>query len=323
MIDGHNDVAWELRERFGSDLDRGDIEFALPELRTDLRRLRSGGVTGQFWSVFVPSTLRGADAVLATLEQLDLVHRMIERSPELELVTTAADLESAVRGGRIASLIGVEGGHSIASSLPVLRLLHRLGMRYLTLTHNDSTDWADSATGKQVAGGLSAFGVAVVGELNRLGVMVDLSHTADTTMRAALASSRAPVIFSHSNARAVCDVPRNIPDDVLALVSANGGIVMATFVSRFVTGKRRAGIDDVVRQLEYLRDVVGVAHIGIGGDFDGDDEMTLGLDDVSCYPRLFDALRDRGWSPADVAGLAERNILRVLRDVESVASEVA
>jgi membrane dipeptidase len=319
LIDGHNDLPWELRERYAGDLVRGDIARPLPAVHTDLPRLRAGGVSGQFWSVYVPSTLRPAEAVLATLEQFDLVTRMVEGYDELRLVTTADALEAAVAAGRVASLIGVEGGHSIANSLAVLRQLHRLGMRYLTLTHNDSTGWADSATGAASAGGLSEFGHAVVAELNRLGVIVDLSHAADTTMRAALASSIAPVIFSHSNARAVCDVPRNVPDDVLAQLPPNGGIVMVTFVSRFARAEGQATIDDVLRHLDHLRSTVGVEHIGIGGDFDGDDEVTLGLEDVSCYPRLFEALRRGGWPASDIDAVAGGNIVRVMREVEAVA----
>lgn len=321
LIDGHNDLAWELRTGFETEFVAAAFAAGLPGLHTDLPRLRAGGVAAQFWSVWVPSTLPEPEAVVATLEQIDLVRRLVDASPDLELVTTAAGIERAHRAGRIASLIGVEGGHAIAGSLAVLRQLHRLGARYLTLTHNDNTAWADSATAEPVVGGLSGFGRVVVAEANRLGVMVDLSHTADITMRAALASTTAPVIFSHSNARALCDVPRNVPDDVLALVPANGGIVMVTFVARYVTGAARATIDDVVAQLEYLRASIGIDHIGIGGDFDGDDGVTVGLDDVSCYPRLFEALRARSWSERDIEAVAGANILRVMRDVEA-ASDV-
>jgi membrane dipeptidase len=319
LIDGHNDLAWELRARFDEGVAAADFAGGLPGLHTDLPRLRAGRVAAQFWSVWVPSSLPEPDAVVATLEQIDLVRRLVAATPALELVTTADGIERAHRAGRIGSLIGVEGGHAIAGSLAVLRQLHRLGARYLTLTHNDNTAWADSATGGPGVGGLSAFGREVVAEANRLGVMVDLSHTADATMRAALASTTAPVIFSHSNARALCDVPRNVPDDVLALMPANGGVVMATFVARYVTSAARATIDDVVAQLEYLRATIGIDHIGLGADFDGDDDVTTGLDDVSCYPRLFDALRARSWSGAELDAVAGRNILRVMRDVEAVA----
>lgn len=319
LIDGHNDLAWAHREAFGCDLDRGDVALPQPRLHTDLPRLRAGGVGGQIWSVYVPSTLPEPEAVVATLEQIDFVRRLTARYDELALATTADEVERAVADGRIASLLGIEGGHSIGGSLAVLRAMHDLGVRAMTLTHNDNVAWADAATDEPAVGGLSGFGRAVVAEMNRIGMIVDLSHVADTTARDALQSTTAPVIFSHSNARAVCDVPRNVPDDVLALVPGNGGIVMATFVAWLVTTAPRATIDDVVAQLEHLREVVGPEHLGIGGDFDGDDAVTAGLEDVAAYPRLFDALRARGWSAAELDGLAGRNLLRVMRDVEAVA----
>jgi len=320
LIDGHNDLAWAHREAFGLDLDRGDVSLPQPRLHTDLPRLRAGGVRGQLWSLYVPSTLPEPEAVVATLEQVDFVHRLVARYDELALATTADEVECAVADGRLASLLSIEGGHAIGGSLAVLRQMHALGVRSMTLTHNDSTAWADSATGEPVAGGLSGFGRAVVAEMNRLGIVVDLSHVADTTARDALAATTAPAIFSHSNARALCDVPRNVPDDVLALVPANGGIVMATFVSFLVVAGRPATLDDVVAQLDHLREVVGAAHLGVGGDFDGADEVTAGLEDVAAYPRLFAALREHGWSPAELDGLAGRNFLRVLRDVEASAA---
>lgn len=357
LIDGHNDLPWAHRQAYGYDLDRADVALPQPALHTDLPRLRSGGVRGQFWSVYVPSALTGPEAVTATIEQIDFVHRLADRYDALALATTADELEAAVAAGRIASLLGAEGGHSIAESLGVLRMLHRLGVRYLTLTHNDNTSWADSATDEPAVGGLNEFGRAVVAEMNRIGMMVDLSHVAPTTMRDALDATRAPVIFSHSNARAVCDVPRNVPDDVLARLAANGGVCMATFVPSFVSPRTarwfdeckelaaergldpkdlaavnqivtERGVDDppppatlsdVIAQIEHLRAVAGVEHIGIGGDFDGTALVTAGLEDVATYPRLFEALRDRGWSHGEVDGLAGRNVLRVLRDVEAAA----
>ena len=319
LIDGHNDLAWAHRGAFGLDLRRGDVALPQPRLHTDLPRLREGGVRGQLWAAYVPSTLPEPEAVVTTLEQIDFVHRLVARYDQLELATTADEVERAVADGRLASLLSIEGGHSIGGSLAVLRQMHALGVRSMTLTHNDSTAWADSATDEPIAGGLSGFGRAVVAEMNRLGMIVDLSHVADTTMRDALEATSAPVIFSHSNARALCDVPRNVPDDVLALVPGNGGIVMATFVSFLVTTAPQATVEDVVAQLDYLREVVGVDHIGIGGDFDGADEVTAGLEDVASYPRLFDALRARGWSAAELDGLAGQNFLRVMRDVEAVA----
>jgi membrane dipeptidase len=358
LIDGHNDLPWAHREEFGSDFDLADLAVRQPRLRTDLPRLAAGGVNGQFWSVYVPPTTTEPEAVVATLEQIDFVRRMVERYDQLELVTTADQLVEAVAAGRLASLLGIEGGHSIGSSLGVLRQMHRLGARYMTLTHNDNVSWADSATDSAGVGGLSDAGRGVVAEMNRLGMMVDLSHVADTTMHAALDASSAPVIFSHSNARAVCDVVRNVPDDVLERIPGNGGIVMLTFVPFLVAedvarwmvesielaraassdpGSRPdlfqamrersvadppplATLDDVVRHFEYLRDAVGVSHIGVGGDFDGSDQVTAGLEDVSCYPRLFEALRAHGWSAAEVDAVAGTNLLRVMRDVESVAS---
>ncbi len=320
LIDGHNDLAWAHREVFAGDLDRGDLSLRQPQLHTDLPRLSAGGVRGQLWAAYVPSTLPEPRAVVATLEQIDFVHRLTARYDQLALATTADEVERAVARGRIASLIAVEGGHSIGSSLAVLRRLHGLGVRSMTLTHNESTAWADAATDEPVAGGLTTFGRQVVAEMNRLGMIVDLSHVSDATARDALATTSAPVVFSHSNARAVCDVPRNVPDDVLARVPANGGIVMATFVSFLVSASGRATIEDVVAQLDHLRDIVGAAHVGIGGDFDGSDDVTVGLEDVASYPRLFAALRARGWSAAELDGLAGRNFLRVMRDVEAVAA---
>jgi membrane dipeptidase len=357
LIDGHNDLPWAYRELCGLDAEQADLAEPQPRLQTDLPRLSAGGVKGQFWSVYVPSTLPEPQAVVATMEQIDLVHKMIARYDRLDFATSADEIESVVARGRLASLLGIEGGHSISSSLGVLRQLYRLGARYMTLTHNESTAWADSATDDPVAGGLSDFGREVVAEMNCLGMMVDLSHVADTTMRDALDATSAPVIFSHSNARAVCDVARNVPDDVLARVPDNGGVVMATFVPFFVSrpaaqwmrqalesARRAEGspgigpyqamreharahrppavtIDDVVAQFDYLRNVVGVDHVGIGGDFDGNDFVTLGLEDVASYPRLFDALRARGWSAAELDQVAGRNLLRVMRDVESIARQ--
>ncbi len=358
VIDGHNDLAWELRGQVGYDLDRIDIRRRQTVTATDLPRLREGGVAGQFWSVYAPSNLPGDLAVTQTLEQVDFVYRMVARYDDvLALARTADDVEAAMAGGRIASLLGAEGGQSIGSSLGALRVLHGLGVRYLTLTHNHNTPWADSATGTAVHGGLSRFGVEVVREMNRLGVLVDLSHVSVETMHAALVASDAPVIFSHSCARAVTDVVRNVPDDVLLTMSAGGGVCMVAFVPEFlneqaaawrveavaqaaqdgVSGsdlprfmawaghytqshpKPRATVDDVVRHVEHVRDVAGIDHVGLGGDYDGTDTMPVGMEDVSAYPRLLDALATRGWSDDDLAKLAHRNTIRVLRDAEAVA----
>ena len=362
VVDGHNDLPWEARERAGYDWDRLDISKPGCPTHTDLPRLREGGVGAQFWSVFVPATLQGDAAVSATLEQVDAVHAMTARyADDLALATTRADVERAWSQGRIASLMGAEGGHSIDSSLGTLRMLHALGVRYLTLTHNDNVPWADSATDEPALGGLSPFGREVVREMNRLGMLVDLSHVSADTMRAALEVAQAPAVFSHSSARAVCDHPRNVPDDVLARLAANGGVCMVTFVPQFVSPRvrewdletreaaalagvdigddpaydafvaerrltrpaPRAGIDDVVAHCEHVREVAGARHIGLGGDYDGVDTLPDGLGDVSTYPRLLVALADRGWSDADLAGLTSGNVLRVLGEAEERAREIA
>lgn len=361
LVDGHNDLPWAARELTGYDFDALDIAGRLTTTQTDLPRLADGGVGAQFWSVFVPSTLQGDSAVTATLEQVDAVHRMVGAyADRLALARTAEEVEAATSSGRVASLLGAEGGHSIGCSLGALRMLHVLGVRYLTLTHNDNTPWADSATDAPVVGGLSEFGREVVREMNRLGMMVDLSHVAATTMRAALETTDAPVIFSHSSALALCDTPRNVPDDVLATLPDNGGVCMVTFVPEFVSPataawrveaaaaaahvgveardwqafgrftatwqqqhpKPDATIEQVVAHLEHVREVAGIDHVGIGGDYDGTDTFPVGLEDVSGYPRLVAALLERSWSEADVAGLVRGNTLRVMRDVEAVARDL-
>jgi membrane dipeptidase len=360
LVDGHNDLPWKLREQAGYDLDKIDIaDDQSAATHTDIPRLRSGGVGGQFWSVYVRSDLAGDAAVSATLEQIDVVDRLLERYPhDLAGARTADDLETARRQGRIASLMGAEGGHSINSSLATLRALHTLGVRYMTLTHNDNLPWADSATDVPGVGGLSAFGREVVREMNRTGMLVDLSHVAATTMRDALAVTEAPVIFSHSSARAICDHPRNIPDDVLALLPANGGVAMATFVPKFILQEAVAwtqAADDNMRahglhpldttpaamkihqtfeaasprpvatvatvadHLDHMREVAGVDHIGIGGDFDGTAFTPVGLEDVAGYPNLIAELLSRGWSASDLSKLTWRNTVRVLRDAEDAA----
>jgi membrane dipeptidase len=359
LVDGHNDLLWELRVRVGYDLDRLDVGRLAPQLHTDLPRLRAGGIGAQFWSVFVPSDLPGAEAVTATLEQLDGFHRLLARYPaDLALARTAEDVVRVARSGRIASLAGMEGGHSIGQSLGALRMMSALGARYMTLTHNHTTSWADSATDESRHGGLTAFGREVVAEMNRLGMLVDLSHVAPTTMRVALATTRAPVVFSHSSARALCDHPRNVPDDVLAQLPGNGGVCMVTFVPGFVVqaaadarlelaAAERAWVQeypdapeevrarrsawreahpappatlaDVADHVDHVREVAGVDHVGIGGDFDGTDQLPVGLEDVSTYPALFAELRARGWSDDELRRLAGRNVLRVLQAAQDVA----
>jgi membrane dipeptidase len=359
LVDGHNDLLWQLRLRVDYDLDRLDVSRPTAVLQTDLPRLRAGGVGGQFWSVYVPSTMPGHEAVTATLEQLDGFHRLLARYPaDLGLALTAEDVVRVVRSGRIASLAGMEGGQSIGESLGALRMMYALGARYMTLTHNDTTPWADSATDEPRHGGLTGFGVQVVAEMNRLGMLVDLSHVASTTMRDALDATRAPVIFSHSSARALCDHPRNVPDDVLERLPANGGVCMVTFVPAFlvqgaadlrlelldaerawaaefpdaaeeVEARRaawrevhpepRATLADAADHVDHVREVAGVDHAGIGGDFDGTETVPVGLEDVSTYPALFAELRRRRWSDDELRRLAGRNVLRVLQAAEEVA----
>jgi membrane dipeptidase len=352
VFDGHNDLAWALRTNAGYDLDRCDIADPQPTLHTDIPRLRAGGVGAQFFSVFVPSDLSGAAAVTATLEQVDCVLRIVERYPDtFALARSAAQVREVMAGGRIAALLGAEGGHCIDGSLGVLRILHRLGVAYLTLTHRKSTPWADAATDAPSAGGLSGFGREVVREMNRIGMLVDISHVAPTTMREALATSSAPVIFSHSSCRAITDHVRNVPDDVLSRLAAADGVVMITFVPAFVSQacadhrsamlaeRQRLGIDadpanpvlvaeydrwcaanpaptatiaDVADHVEHAREVAGVSHIGLGGDYDGSARVPVGLEDVSGYPRLLSELAERGWSDAELAALTCGNVLRVL-----------
>ncbi|MEU5214288.1 dipeptidase [Streptomyces sp. NPDC020742] len=360
VVDGHNDLPWALREQVRYDLDRRDIATdQSAHLHTDLPRLRAGGVGAQFWSVYVRADLAGDAAVSATLEQIDVVRELVARYPDdLRLTLNADGMEAARAEGRIASLMGAEGGHSINNSLATLRALYRLGVRYLTLTHNHTIDWADSATDAPRHQGLSAFGEEVVREMNRCGMLVDLSHVSADTMRDALRVSTAPVIFSHSSARAVCDHPRNIPDDVLAQLPANGGVAMATFVPKFVlpaavewtqradenmrahglhpldtteagmTVQRafeaahprpRATAATVADHLDHMREVAGIDHLGIGGDFDGTAFTPDGLDDVAGYPNLIAELQRRGWSNPDLAKLTWQNAVRTLRAAEDVA----
>ncbi|WP_432096219.1 dipeptidase [Streptomyces sp. bgisy100] len=360
VVDGHNDLPWALREQVRYDLDRRDIATdQSAHLHTDLPRLRAGGVGAQFWSVYVRTDLSGDAAVSATLEQIDVVGRLIDRYPaDLRRALTADDMEAARAEGRIASLMGAEGGHSINCSLATLRALYELGVRYMTLTHNDNIPWADSATDEPRLGGLSRFGEEVVREMNRTGMLVDLSHVSAGTMRDALRVTEAPVVFSHSSARAVCDHPRNIPDDVLALLPANGGVAMVTFVPKFILpaaiewtlaadeNMRAHGLHPldtteagmtvqrafeaerprpvattatVADHLDHMREVAGIDHIGIGGDYDGTAFTPSGLDDVAGYPNLVAELLRRGWSTADVAKLTWQNAVRTLRAAEDVA----
>jgi membrane dipeptidase len=360
LIDGHNDIAERMRgQKPRYDFDTFDLRQHRPGFHTDIPRLRAGGLGGAFWSVYVPGTLQGESAVTATLEQIDAVQEMLHRYPDtFEAARTAADVERVVKAGRIASMMGMEGGHSIDRSLGALRAFSRMGVGYMTLTHNVTLPWADAAMDVARNGGLSKFGEEVVREMNRLGMLVDLSHTSPDTMRDALRVTEAPVIFSHSSARAICDVPRNVPDDVLAEVKKNGGVVMVTFVPGFIApeaGPRhvkrqaesdrlkalpqstpaavtaameawdkanpapKATLSQVADHIDHIRKVAGIDHIGIGADYDGMDSQPEGLDDVSRYPALFAELLRRGYSDGDVQKIAGRNVLRVMRSAEAVA----
>jgi membrane dipeptidase len=365
IIDGHNDYPWAVREKAHSDLDALDIRKPQPTIMTDVARLQTGGVGGQFWSVYVPSPKPGEDpgaSVSMTLDQIDLVHQMMARySASMALALTADDVDRIQKTGRIASFIGMEGGHSINSSLGNLRMMYHLGARYMTLTHSLNVPWADSATDTPRAHGLTPFGEQVVREMNRLGMLVDLSHVSPETMAAALRVTAAPVIFSHSSARAVTDVPRNVPDDILSQIPKNGGIVMVTFVPGFVSqdvadyNKReteqttkvtaelkgdaaaikaamdgwhqanlapRASLLQVADHIDHIKKVAGIDHVGVGGDFDGITSVVVGLEDVSSYPELFAELMRRGYSDDDLRKIANRNILRVLRAAEAVAARL-
>jgi membrane dipeptidase len=360
LIDGHNDYPWALHENVQRDLDKLDIRTAQPSIMTDIPRLKAGGVGGQFWSVYVPS--ESPAPVTATLEQIDIVHRMMRKYPDaFELALTADDVERVFKKGKIASLIGMEGGHSIDSSLGALRMFYRLGARYMTLTHSKNTPWADAATDTPAHGGLTPFGETVVREMNWLGMLVDLSHVSPETMADAIGVSEAPIIFSHSSARAVNDVPRNVPDNILQLVSKNGGVVMITFVPGFLSAKvaawgrqqtaeqnrlkeqyakdpaalktaldawtkanpaPKATVADAADHVDHIRKIAGVDHIGIGGDYDGITSVPVGLEDVSTYPALTAELLRRGYTDEEVKKILGRNVLRVMREAEKVAARL-
>src|SRR4051812_20780937 len=367
IIDGHNDLPWEIRESYDfwrKPLDLNGDTSRLPHpLQTDLPRMKRGHVGAQFWSVWIPTTMKGPEAIQTTLEEIDIVHRMVARYPEqLEMASTAADIRRIEKAGKIASLIGVEGGHQIGNSPAALRMFYALGARYMTLSHSTNNDFVDSATDDPVHHGLTPFGKAIVHEMNRLGMMLDLSHVSPEVMRQALAETKAPVIFSHSSARAVRDHPRNVPDDVLRLVTANGGVVMANFYPGFVSeaygrraadraaeearlkalyagqpDRRKAALDawdaahpeppatlaEVADHIDHIRQIAGVDHVGIGSDFDGiDGTHPTGLEGVDTYPALFRELARRGWSDADLAKLAGLNLLRAMERAEQVAASM-
>jgi membrane dipeptidase len=374
LIDGHNDFPWEVRERFAQKTGvfdmKSDLSHAAPVpggesqggLMTDIPRLHAGGVGGQFWSVYIPVAITGPAAVQTTIEQIDIVKRLAARYPaDLGMAYTADDIVRLHKEGRVASLIGVEGGHQIDDSMAVLRAYYALGARYMTLAHFTDNHFADSATDDPLHHGLSPFGKAVVGEMNRLGMLVDLSHVSAETMRDAIAVSQAPVIFSHSGARAISDHPRNVPDDVLALVAKNHGVVMANFATGYVSDARRRWNADqaaetareaslftgqpdrrkaaiaaweaahpkprvtlaqVADHIEQIRKACGVDCVGIGSDFDGVPDTPEGLDGVDKYPALLAELARRGWSDEDLGKLAGGNLLRALRETEAVAKRL-
>ena len=366
LIDGHNDLPEQLKDRVSNQLERldlaADTRALAPPMHTDIPRLRRGAVGGVFWSAFVSPRLPGPEAAVAVLEQIDVIRRFASRYPEaFAMAYTADDVERIYRAGRIACLIGIEGGYSLADSPAVLRIAHGAGARYVTLTHWNTTSWADAATDARRHGGLSPFGVEMVREMNRLGVLVDLSHVSDDTMNDALDAAEAPVIFSHSSARALCNHVRNVPDDVLRRVRANGGIVMVNFAPGFVSeavrvaeapieaewqrleklypGDRervgngivafrrehqvpRATLAQVADHVDHIRDVAGIEHVGIGSDFDGIGEIPVGLEDVSRFPDLLAELAGRGYSDEDLKKVAGGNILRVMRGAEQAAARL-
>lgn len=361
VFDGHNDLPWEMRKEASSSFDKRDIAVAQPKMHTDIARLKQGNVGAQFWSVYVPAeTAKDGTALLQTLEQIELVKTMIERYPKtFAAAVTVADIDAARKEGKIASLIGVEGGHCIEDSLENLRRLKKLGAGYLTLTHSDTLKWADAATDTAKHNGLSPFGEEVVRELNRLGMLVDLSHVSDDTMRAALRVSKAPVIYSHSSARAIAPHPRNVPDDILKLVKENGGVVMVNFFSGFVVPESAkilsdmfavsrelrakfpkeedysrerkkwearnpypAGdIHDVVDHIEHIARVAGKECVGLGSDYDGISKCPVQLEDVSTYPLITQELLNRGWKAEEIHGVMSGNVIRVMKRAEEVAGK--
>jgi membrane dipeptidase len=365
LIDGHNDIAEQLGDYHDGKVDKlasGTDKWPVRPLMTDMARLHAGRVGGQFWSVYIDGTITGDAAIRRTLEQIDIVDRMIAAYPaDLEAARTADDIVRIHKSGKIASMMGIEGGRQIGGSLPALRQFYRLGARYMTLSHNQTTEWADSATDDPKYKGLSPFGLSVIAEMNRLGMLVDLSHVSPEVMKQAIAASRAPVIFSHSSARALNDHPRNVPDDVLALLPKNGGVVMVNWVPGFVSPARlrydsekaaeearlktmirnnstavKAGVKaweashpapevtvrDIADHVDHVAKVAGHDQIGIGADLDGIDSTPTGMDGVQAYPLLFAELIRRGWSDADLAKLAGGNVLRALRGAEATAASM-
>ncbi|MDY3553291.1 dipeptidase [Gemmata sp. JC717] len=364
LIDGHNDLPWELRETGEPGFKNIDLTKPQKKFHTDIPRLKKGNVGAQFWSAYVPSsTAKAGTAAKMTLEQIDVIHEMVRRYPDtFEMASGTEDIHRIRKAGKIASLIGIEGGHSIENSLSLLRNYYRLGVRYMTLTHSESLDWADSCSDAPKANGLSPFGVNVVLEMNRLGMLVDLSHVSPETMKAALKVTKAPVIFSHSSARAVADHPRNVPDDVLKLVKENRGVVMVNFYSGFLTPdgaramqlmfekgrelKKQFPNDDakyreayrawskqndypagdvrnIVDHIDHIVKVAGIDCAGIGSDFDGVPKLPTQMNDVSCYPLLTQIMLDRGYTKEQIHKVLGGNLMRVLADAERVSREWA
>ncbi|NP_999273.1 dipeptidase 1 precursor [Sus scrofa] len=327
VIDGHNDLPWQLLNLFNNQLqDPGANLSSLAHTHTNIPKLKAGFVGGQFWSAYVPCDTQNRDAVKRTLEQIDVIQRMCQAYPEtFACVTSSTGIRQAFREGKVASLVGVEGGHSIDSSLGVLRALYHLGMRYMTLTHSCNTPWADNwlvDTGddKAQSQGLSHFGQSVVKEMNRLGVMIDLAHVSVATMRAALKLSQAPVIFSHSSAYSLCPHRRNVPDDVLQLVKETGSLVMVNFYNDYVSCSAKANLSQVADHLDHIKKVAGAAAVGFGGDYDGVSRVPSGLEDVSKYPDLVAELLRRQWTEAEVRGALADNLLRVFEAVEQASN---
>ena len=344
LIDGHNDLPWAIRESKSAphDVEAYDLRRTMPG-HTDLARLSAGHLGGQFWSVYIPgdTTVAREGFAKVQLEQIEIARRVIAKYPErFEAVTTAAGFRAAFARGHIGSALGMEGGHAIENSLGALRAFYDLGARYLTITHNQTLAWADAAADSARHGGLTEFGREVIREMNRLGMLVDLSHVSPATMSDALDVAEAPVIFSHSNARALTDVVRNVPDSILQRLPKNGGVVMVTFVPGFSSQEvadwnrvpmaqrpsgrtpPRATLAQVADHVEHIRRVAGVDHVGIGGDFDGIEDVVVGLEDVSAYPRLFAELSRRGWSEADLKKLAGENVLRAFTQAEIVSARL-